>query len=58
MLRKNSANIKPEVSGQNAQGKPNSNSLSINIQWELNQLKHIIFDTLKILFVGYIVIDE
>lgn len=58
MLRKNSANIKPEVSGQNAEGKSTNDSLGIDIQWQLNQLQEMIIDALKILFVQHTVIDE
>ncbi len=58
MLRQNSANIEPEVNGQNVEGEPTSSSPGVDIQRELNRLEEIILDSPRIPFVGRTLIDE
>ncbi len=58
MLRQNSANIEPEVSGQNVEGEPTSGYPGVDIQRELNRLEEIILDSPRIPFVGRTLIDE
>ncbi len=58
MLRQNSANIEPEVNGQNVEGEPTSGSPGVDIQRELNRLEEIILDSPRIPFVGRTLIDE
>ncbi|MEB3339956.1 DivIVA domain-containing protein [Okeania sp.] len=58
MLRQNSANIEPEVSGQNVEGESSSASPGVDIQRELNRLEEIILDSPRIPFMGRTLIDE
>ena len=58
MLRQNSANIEPEVNGQNPEGEASSGSPGVDIQRELNRLEEIILDSPRIPFVGRTLIDE
>ncbi len=58
MLRQNSANIEPEVNGQNVEGETTSSSPGVDIQRELNRLEEIILDSPRIPFVGRTLIDE
>ncbi|MGB3512834.1 MAG: hypothetical protein WBA93_27175 [Microcoleaceae cyanobacterium] len=58
MLRQNSVNIEPDISGQNAEGEPTSASPGVDIQRELNRLEEIILDSTRIPIVGLTLIDE